>query len=55
MQPERLFQSPYEDRATTRIDIVFPKGVEADAVVTVLRNTERAATPAAQAGAMSSA
>src|SRR5699024_797221 len=24
MRPERLFQSPYEDRAATRIDIVFP-------------------------------
>ena len=45
MRPERLFQSPYEDRAATRIDIVFPDEAEADAVITVLHDIERAATP----------
>ena len=45
MRPERLFQSPYEDRAATRIDIVFPDESEADAVITVLRDIERTAAP----------
>ena len=45
MRPERLFQSPYEDRAATRIDIVFPDEAEADAVITVLHDIERAAAP----------
>ena len=46
MRPERLFQSPYEDRAATRIDIVFPDESEADAVITVLHDIERTAAPA---------
>ncbi|MEE1618728.1 DEAD/DEAH box helicase family protein [Brachybacterium sp. J153] len=45
MQPERLYQSPYEDRAATRIDIVFPRESEADAVFAVLHDIERAAAP----------
>lgn len=49
MQPSRLFQSPYEDRAATRIDFVFPDEADADAVVTVLYDIERAAAPAAAA------
>ncbi|MDN5600173.1 MAG: hypothetical protein L0G52_06530 [Brachybacterium sp.] len=45
MRPERLFRSPYEDRAATRIDFVFPDESDADAVITVLHDIERAATP----------
>lgn len=45
MQPSRLYQSPYEDRAATRIDLVFPVESEADAMITVLHDIERAATP----------
>ncbi|MFC0672581.1 DEAD/DEAH box helicase family protein [Brachybacterium hainanense] len=49
MLPERLFQSPYEDRAVTRIDYVFPNEDDADAVVTVLHDIERAANPSPRA------
>lgn len=44
-RPERLYQSPYEDKAATRIDFVFPHEAQADAVVTVLHDIERAAAP----------
>ncbi len=47
MQPSRLYESPYEDRAATRIDSVFPKEADADAIVRALRDIERAATPTA--------
>ncbi|WP_193106990.1 DEAD/DEAH box helicase family protein [Brachybacterium sp. FME24] len=46
MKPSRLYESPYEDRAATRIDFAFPNEVEADALVTVLHDIERTATPA---------
>ena len=46
MQPSRLYQSPYEDKAATRIDFVFPNEDEADAVVNVLHDIERSAAPA---------
>ena len=45
MEPQRLYQSPYEDRAATRIDFVFPDESDADAVITVLHDIERAAAP----------
>lgn len=46
MQPQRLYQSPYDDRRATRIDFVFPNDEQADAVISVLHDIERAATPA---------
>ena len=49
MTPQRLFQSPYEDRAATRIDYVFPNEDDAEVVFAVLRDIEHAATPVASA------
>lgn len=49
MTPDRLFQSPYEDKSTTRIDYVFPREQDADAVITVLHDIERAANPSGTA------
>jgi type I restriction enzyme R subunit len=47
MDPRRLFDSPYTDRESTRIDVVFPDEEHQRIVVDVLREIEASATPAA--------
>ncbi|WP_276204046.1 type I restriction-modification enzyme R subunit C-terminal domain-containing protein, partial [Microbacterium sediminis] len=47
MDPRRLFDSPYTERESTRIDVVFPAEEHQRIVVDVLREIEASATPAA--------
>lgn len=47
MDPRRLFDSPYSDRESTRIDYVFPDEAHQRLVVEVLRDIEASARPAA--------
>ncbi|MBY0688255.1 DEAD/DEAH box helicase family protein [Microbacterium marinilacus] len=47
MDPRRLFDSPYTDRQTTRIDYAFPDEKHQQVIVDVLRAIEDTARPAA--------
>ena len=47
MEPSRLFSSPYVDRESTRLDVVFPEEADQLVVVEVLRSIEETAHPAA--------